>query len=213
MYRLGLYCKKLGCTTLYGENGARDCVTLLYLESAQILEVIKINNWNMVRVGFGNAKTKHLGKSVVGIFQKLSMPLKRKIVSFKTKLSDVRIGEELTVDYFSPNQYVDVTGYSIGKGFAGAMKRHGFGGLAASHGVSISHRSHGSVGCCQDPGHIIKGKKMAGHMGTTKVTIQNLRILSIDNENNLIAIKGAVPGAKNSYVIIRDALKKRKLVI
>lgn len=209
MYTIGLCCKKVGCSTLHSENGRKECITLLHLESAQVIEVSKDGKWDIVKVGFGEVKSKHLSKPLIGMFNKLSLPLKKKIMGFKVHDKELpKVGDVLTVNQFAVGQFVDVSGRSIGKGFAGAMKRHGFAGLRASHGVSISHRSHGSTGACQDPGHVIKGKKMAGRMGNKVVTVQNLCIVHVDDINSLIVVKGSVPGAKNSCVVVRHAVKK-----
>ncbi|CAK8163242.1 50S ribosomal subunit protein L3 [Candidatus Xenohaliotis californiensis] len=211
LYRVGLYCKKIGCSAIYNGNGNRNCVTLLHLESAKVLEVKESDSWNIVNIGFGIVKAKHLTKPVIGFYQKLSMPLCKKIISFKTNFKPPKVGDNLSVEHFTVGQFVDVSGVSIGKGFAGVMKRHNFSGLSASHGVSISHRSHGSTGQCQDPGRVAKGKKMAGHMGNSRVTVQSLHLLNVDLKNGLLVIKGAVPGAKNSYVIVQDAIKKQSI--
>jgi large subunit ribosomal protein L3 len=162
-----------------------------------------------VQLGAGSAKAKRVSAPMRGHFAKASVEPKRKVAEFRVDPENLlNVGEEIIADHYFEGQFVDVTGTSIGKGFAGAMKRHNFGGLRASHGVSISHRSHGSTGQCQDPGRVFKGKKMAGHMGAAKVTTQNLQVVRTDTDRGLIMIKGAVPGSKGGWVTIKDAVKK-----
>jgi large subunit ribosomal protein L3 len=152
---------------------------------------------------------KNTTKAERGAFAKANVEPKRKVVEFRVSEDNlVDVGAEFTADHFVPGQYVDVSGTSIGKGFAGAMKRHNFGGLRASHGVSISHRAHGSTGQCQDPGKVFKGKKMAGQMGNERVTTQNLKVVKTDVERGLIMVEGSVPGAKGGWIMVRDAVKK-----
>jgi large subunit ribosomal protein L3 len=167
------------------------------------------DGYTAVQLGAGAAKAKNVSQPMRGHFARASVAPKRKIVEFRVAPENlIGVGEEITADHYFEGQFVDVSGTSIGKGFAGAMKRHNFAGLRASHGVSISHRSHGSTGQCQDPGRVFKGKKMAGHMGAAKVTVQNLQVVRTDAERGLVMIKGAVPGSKGGWVTIKDAVKK-----
>lgn len=209
--RTGLIAEKVGMTRVLTEAGEHIPVTLLKVENCQVVstKTKDSNGYTAVQLGVGSAKVKNTSKAMRGHFAKAKVEPKRKVVEFR--VSDealLAVGDELTVDHFVSGQFVDVVGTSIGKGFAGAMKRHNFGGLRASHGVSVSHRSHGSTGQCQDPGRVFKGKKMAGHLGDERVTQHSLKVVLTDNAKGLIAIKGSVPGAKGSYVLIRDALKK-----
>uniref|UniRef100_A0A7S0YPU0 Large ribosomal subunit protein uL3c n=1 Tax=Hemiselmis tepida TaxID=464990 RepID=A0A7S0YPU0_9CRYP len=161
-----------------------------------------------LQLGAGEAKAKRTPKALRGHFAKAKVAPKRKLVEFRVPEDAlIEIGAELTADHFVPGQKVDVAGISIGKGFAGAMKRHNFGGLRASHGVSISHRSHGSTGQCQDPGKVFKGKKMAGHMGAARVTTQNIEVVRVDVDRGIVLVKGAVPGSAGGWVELRDAIK------
>jgi len=166
------------------------------------------NGYTALQLGVGTAKVKNVGKAMRGHFAKAKVEPKRKLAEFRVNEDGlVDVGAELSAAHFVSGQKVDVTGTSVGKGFAGAMKRHNFSGLRASHGVSISHRSHGSTGQCQDPGKVFKGKKMAGHMGAARVTTQNLEVVSADEDRGLILIQGAVPGSEGGYVLVRDAVK------
>jgi large subunit ribosomal protein L3 len=186
-------------------------VTVLQLDACQVVgqRTQERDGYTALQLGAGKAKVKNLSKSKRGGFAKAKVEPKRKVVEFLVSEDAlVQVGAELSADHFVAGQFVDVTGTSIGKGFAGVMKRHGFSGLRASHGVSIKHRSQGSTGNSQDPGKVFKGKKMAGHMGDSRVTTQNLVIVSTDEERGLILIKGAVPGAKGGWVLIRDAVKR-----
>jgi large subunit ribosomal protein L3 len=167
------------------------------------------DGYSAVQLGAGTAKVKRVSAPMRGHFAKASVEPKRKLVEFRVDPENLLdVGAEIVADHYFEGQFVDVTGTSIGKGFAGAMKRHNFGGLRASHGVSISHRSHGSTGQCQDPGRVFKGKKMAGHMGAARVTTQNLQVVRTDSDRGLIMIKGAVPGSKGGWVTVKDAVKK-----
>jgi large subunit ribosomal protein L3 len=166
------------------------------------------DGYDAVQLGNGTAKVKNVTRALRGHFAAAKVEPKRKLAEFRVSADALLdVGQELSPDHFVPGQYVDVAGVSIGKGFAGAMKRHNFSGLRASHGVSVSHRSHGSTGNSQDPGKVFKGKKMAGHMGDSRVTVQNLRIFSTDVEEGLIMVRGAVPGSKGGWVRISDAIK------
>ncbi len=167
------------------------------------------NGYNAVQLGVGAAKAKNTSKSMRGHFAKAKVEPKRKLVEFRVdEKALLEPGTELVASHFAVGQFVDVVGQSIGKGFAGVMKRWNFAGLEASHGVSVSHRSHGSTGQRQDPGRVFKGKKMAGHMGTARITIQNLQVMQVDDEQGIIMVKGAVPGAENGYVLVKDSVKK-----
>jgi large subunit ribosomal protein L3 len=168
------------------------------------------DGYTAVQLGAGNAKAKRTSKAMRGHFAVANVAPKRKIAEFRVSPDNmIGVGEEISAEHYVAGQRVDVAGTSIGKGFAGAMKRHNFGGLRASHGVSISHRSHGSTGQCQDPGKVFKGKKMAGHMGAVRVTTQNLEVVKTDADRGLIMVKGAVPGSKGGWVTIKDAVKKK----
>jgi large subunit ribosomal protein L3 len=198
-------------TRIYNDAGEHVPVTVLKLENCQVVahRTEEKNGYVALQVGAGLAKVKNTPKAMRGHFAVASVEPKRKLAEFRVSSENlIEVGAEITADHFVEGQFVDVTGTSIGKGFAGAMKRHNFGGLRASHGVSISHRSHGSIGQCQDPGKVFKGKKMAGHMGAEQVTTQNLKIVRTDAERGLIMIQGAVPGSKGGWIVIRDAVKK-----
>jgi large subunit ribosomal protein L3 len=209
--RSGLIAKKVGMTRVYTESGEHVPVTVLQLDKNQVVahRTADKDGYTAVQIGTGQAKVKNTTRAMRGHFAKANVEPKRKLAEFRVSPENlVAVGAELTADHFVPGQYVDVTGTSIGKGFAGAMKRHNFGGLRASHGVSVSHRSHGSTGQNQDPGKVFKGKKMAGQMGATRVTTQNLQIVRTDVDKGLILIKGAVPGSKGGLLLISDAIKK-----
>jgi large subunit ribosomal protein L3 len=186
-------------------------VTVLQLDGCQVVaqRTADKDGYTAVQLGAGSIKAKNVSKPMRGHFAVAKVEPKRKIAEFRVDAENlIRVGEEITADHYFEGQFVDVSGTTIGKGFAGAMKRHNFGGLRASHGVSISHRSHGSTGQCQDPGKVFKGKKMAGHMGAVRVTTQNLQVVKTDADRGIIMIKGAVPGSKGGWVTIKDAVKK-----
>ena len=209
--RSGMIAQKLGMTRIFGEDGSHIPVTVLKVDNCQV--VAKKNNetdgYNAIQVGVGLAKVKRISKQMRGHFAKAEVEPKQRLHEFRvSEEALLEPGAEILVDHFVVGQKVDVAGTSIGKGFAGAMKRHNFAGLRASHGVSVSHRSHGSTGNSQDPGKVWKGKKMAGHMGDAKVTVQNLMVVSTDLEKGIILIKGAVPGSRGSFVLIKDAIKE-----
>jgi len=213
--RVGLIAKKLGMTRFFKEDGSHVPVTLLGIEKNYITRVKETPSKNLkhVQIASGNIKIKKIKKPLRSYFSKLKIEPKKKILEFNiSNDQSINTGDVLDVSFFKVGQYVDVIGKSIGKGFAGPMKRHNFSGLKASHGVSISHRSHGSTGQCQDPGRTFKGKKMAGHMGHNKVTMHNLEVVQIINEDGFILIKGAVPGSKGTLLIIRDAIKPKFLL-
>lgn len=211
--RSGVIARKIGMTRVFNATGEHIPVTVLKLDDVQVVAHKKAerDGYTALQLGAGTAKIKRVSKAMRGHYGKASVLPKRKLAEFR--VSDdamVDIGATFSSTHFVSGQKVDVVGISQGKGFAGAMKRHNFGGLRASHGVSISHRSHGSTGQCQDPGKVFKGKKMAGHMGSVRVTTQNLEVVSTDAENGLILIHGAVPGSKNGWVLLSDAIKKAR---
>ncbi|MDE3120307.1 50S ribosomal protein L3 [Solirhodobacter olei] len=209
--RSGVIARKLGMTRLFLEDGKQVPVTVLQLDSLQVVaqRTAEKDGYTAVQLGAGTAKANRTTAPMRGHFAKASVAPKRKITEFRVSPDNlIGVGEEITADHYLEGQFVDVAGTSIGKGFAGAMKRHNFGGLRASHGVSISHRSHGSTGQCQDPGKVFKGKKMAGHLGAVRVTTQNLQVVRTDADRGLIMVKGAVPGSKGGWVTIKDAVKK-----
>jgi large subunit ribosomal protein L3 len=209
--RSGIIVKKIGMTRLYLEDGTHVPVTVLSLKDCQVIanQSIEKNGYNSITLATGEAKPKNTNKSQREAFAKIKVTPKQKQMEFRVSEENmVPIGSELSANHFVVGQYVDATGITIGKGFAGAMKRHNFGGLRASHGVSISHRSHGSTGNSQDPGRVFKGKKMAGQMGNRQRTIQNLQVVAADEERGLIFIKGGLPGSKGSWVSLKDAVKK-----
>jgi len=209
--RAGLIAQKLGMTRVYNDAGEHVPVTVLRLENCQVVaqRTEDKNGYNALQLGVGRAKVKNTSRAMRGHFAVANVEPKRRLAEFRVAADNlIEVGAELTADHFVEGQFVDVTGTSIGKGFAGAMKRHNFSGLRATHGVSISHRSHGSTGQCQDPGKVFKGKRMAGHMGTDRVTTQNLRIVRTDVDRGLILVRGAVPGSKGGWILIRDAVKK-----
>ncbi len=211
MMRSGIIAKKVGMTRLFMEDGKQIPVTVLQLDNLQVVaqRTPDQHGYSAVQLGTGSIKAKRVSKAMRGHFSAANVEPKRKVAEFRVAPENlINVGEEITADHYFEGQFVDVSGTSIGKGFAGAMKRHNFGGLRASHGVSISHRSHGSTGQCQDPGKVFKGKKMAGHMGAVKVTTQNLQVVKTDAERGIIMIKGAVPGSKGGWVTVKDAMKK-----
>ena len=211
--RTGLIGTKIGNSSFYDDSGKSLPVTIVKIDECIVSDIKTIekhgySSLQLVSIN-GKKEIKKLKKPQQKMFADLKINPKKIIKEFRVDQDNILdIGSTLDVSHFKTDQFVDVTSVSIGKGFAGAMKRHNFGGLRASHGVSISHRSHGSTGQNQDPGRVFKGKKMAGHMGATKVTIQNLRVIEVDTENKLLIIKGSVPGKKNSTIIIKDSIKK-----
>ena len=209
--RSGLIVKKVGMTRLYLEDGTHVPVTVLSLKDCQVIanQSLDKNGYNSITLATGEAKPKNTNKSQREAFAKIKVTPKQKQMEFRVSEDNMLpIGSELGANHFVVGQYVDATGITIGKGFAGAMKRHNFGGLRASHGVSISHRSHGSTGNSQDPGRVFKGKKMAGQMGNRQRTIQNLQVVAADEDRGLIFIKGGLPGSKGSWISLKDAVKK-----
>ena len=210
--RTGLIALKVGMTRVFAEDGGHVPVTVLKMDNCQVVAVKspEKDGYTAVQLGVGKAKVKNVTKGVRGHYAKAKVEPKAKLVEFRVSDDAVlEVGAELTANHFLAGQKVDVVGISKGKGFAGVMKRHNFRGLEATHGVSVSHRSHGSTGQRQDPGKVFKGKKMAGHLGTDRVTTQNVMVVSTDIDRGLIFLRGAVPGAKGSYVMISDAVKRK----
>ncbi len=213
MLRSGLIATKMGNSSFYQEDGTNTHVTVLRVDDCIVANVKTIENDGYNAVQLASIDTgkdiSNINKPQRKLFSSININPKKILKEFKVDNQNVlEVGTKLNVEHFKVDQFVDASSISIGKGFAGVMKRHNFGGLRASHGVSISHRSHGSTGQNQDPGRVFKGKKMAGRMGNKKVTKQNLKIVDIDKENNLLILKGSVPGRKNSIVYIRDAVKR-----
>ena len=209
--RTGVIAKKMGMTRIFTDAGEHVPVTVMQLEACQVVaqRTADKNGYSAVQLGAGVKKAKRTTKAERGQFAKANVEPKVRVAEFRVSDENmIDVGEEIIADHYFEGQFVDVTGTSIGKGFAGAMKRWNFGGLRATHGVSISHRSHGSTGQCQDPGKVFKGKKMAGHMGASRITTQNLQVVKTDTDRGLILIKGAVPGPKGGWVYIKDAVKK-----
>ena len=208
--RSGVIAQKVGMTRIFTDAGEHIPVTVLKLDNCQVVahRTVEKNGYVAVQLGSGLAKVKNVSKAQRGHFAKANVEPKRKLQEFRVSTENLLdVGDEITADHFVPGQLVDVAGHTVGKGFAGAMKRWNFAGLEASHGVSISHRSHGSTGQRQDPGKVFKGKKMAGHLGTELVTTQNVLVVRTDVERGLILVRGSVPGSKGGYVTIRDAAK------
>ena len=210
MTEIGLIGKKIGMSREFYKTGQSIPVTVIKFEKGRIIQVIdeSTRGYKAVQVGFGNIKTSKLSKPQKGYFTKKNTEPKKKLKEFKIKnTEDYKEGNEFGLEIFNDIKFVDVKSKTIGKGFAGVMKRHNFSGLRATHGVSVSHRSHGSTGQRQDPGKVFKGKKMAGHMGDKLRTIQNLEIIKSDLENNLLYLKGSIPGSKNCEVLVQKAIK------
>ncbi len=213
MSEIGLIGKKIGMTREFFKTGQSVPVTVLKIEKGRVIQLInkEKRGYNAIQLGFGGIKNSKLSKSMKGYFSKKNTEAKKKLKEFRVNdLDQYKEGNEFGIEIFKDIKFLDVKSKTIGKGFAGAMKRHNFGGLRASHGVSISHRAHGSTGQNQDPGKVFKGKKMAGHMGNKIRTMQNLEIIRTDIANELIYIKGSIPGSKNSEVLIKKAVKNLK---
>ncbi|MBE0532782.1 MAG: 50S ribosomal protein L3 [Rhodospirillales bacterium] len=209
--RTGLITRKMGMTRVFAEDGSHVPVTVLKVDDLQVVahRTEGKDGYNALQLGCTAAKVKNVTKAQRGHFAKAKVEPKRHVVEFRISGDAfVDVGATLSADHFTVGQYVDVTGTSIGKGFAGGMKRHGFSGLRATHGVSVSHRSIGSTGQNQSPGRVFKGKKMPGHMGDRRVTTQNLQIVATDVERGLILVKGGVPGCDGGFLLIRDAMKR-----
>ena len=215
--RSGIIAKKVGMTRLFLDNGKQIPVTVLHMENLQVVaqRTNEKHGYTAVQLGAGRSKVKNVSKAMRGHFSIAKVEPKRKIAEFRVAPENlIDVGAEITAEHYVEGQFVDVSGTSIGKGFAGAMKRHNFGGLRASHGVSISHRSHGSTGQCQGPGKVFKGKKMAGHMGSKMRTKQNIEIIKTDLENDIMYLKGSIPGSRNTEVLVKQSVKNiRKLTM
>ena len=213
MREIALLGKKIGMTREFYKTGQLVPVTVLKMEKARVINVIDLEKrgYKAVQLGFGKIKSSKLNKSMRGYFSKKNTEAKKRLKEFRvTNLENFKEGNEFGIEIFKDIKFVDTKSKTIGKGFAGAMKRHNFGGLRASHGVSISHRSHGSTGQRQDPGKVFKGKKMAGHMGDKLRTMQNIEIIRTDLENELLYLKGSIPGSKNSEVLVKGSVKNNK---
>ncbi len=213
--RCGILAKKVGCSSFFDTDGVRIPVTLVKVTECMISEIktLEKNGYSALQIVLlnENKKNNFIKKPQKKLFADLNINPSKYIKEFKVDKENIlEKGSSLDITFFNKGQFVDVTGTSKGKGFAGAMKRHNFSGLRASHGVSVSHRSHGSTGNSQDPGRVFKGKKMAGRMGNKKVTKQNIKIVDVDQSNNLLVLKGSIPGNKNSIISIKDAIKKKK---
>ena len=213
MLRSGLIATKIGNSSYYYNDGTNTHVTVLKVDECVVANVKTIEKHGYNAVQLASIETKkdisNIKKPQRKMFSSVKINPKKIVKEFKVDKDNIlEIGTKLNVDHFKVDQFIDASSFSIGKGFAGVMKRHNFGGLRASHGVSISHRSHGSTGQNQDPGRVFKGKKMAGRMGNKKVTKQNLRVVQIDNDNKLILVKGSVPGKKNSIIYLKDSIKR-----
>ncbi len=210
--RTGVIARKIGMTRLFSEEGSHVPVTVLKLDHCQVVAVRtqEKDGYTALQIGVGKAKVKNVGKPLRGHFAKAKVEPKRKLAEFRVPADKLlEVGAELLADHFIAGQFVDVAGSTTGKGFQGVMKRWNFAGLEASHGVSVAHRSHGSTGQRQDPGRTFKGKKMAGHMGTANITVQNLKIVATDADKGLIMVRGAVPGQAGSFVFVSDAVKRK----
>ena len=213
MSEIALIGKKLGMTREFYRTGQIIPVTVLKMEKARIIQIIdeQKRGYKAIQLGYGKIKNSKLSKSMKGFFSKKNTEPKKKLKEFKvSNIENFKEGNEFGLEIFKDVKFVDTKSKTIGKGFAGAMKRHNFGGLRASHGVSISHRSHGSTGQRQDPGKVFKGKKMAGHMGDKFRTMQNIEIIKTDLENELLYLKGSIPGSKNSEVLVKKSVKNIK---
>lgn len=209
--RTGLIAKNEGMTRVYDDQGRHVPVTVLKVEECQVTDVRTLdkNGYTAVQLGVGTRRRTRVSKAMLGNYAKTKIEPKAKLAEFRVSPENMLdVGAALSVAHFVPGQFVDVVGTSIGRGFQGVMKRHNFGGLRATHGVSVSHRSHGSTGQRQDPGRVFKGKKMAGHMGDVRVTAQNLKVVAVREAEGLILIQGSIPGANQSYVLVSDAVKK-----
>ncbi|WP_233354070.1 50S ribosomal protein L3 [Algimonas arctica] len=210
MQRSGLLARKLGMTRVYDDAGNHIAVTVLDLQGCQVVaqKTPERDGYAALQLGSGEAKVKRVSKAERERFGKAGVTPKQKLVEFRVSPDNmIEVGAAMSAEHFVPGQKIDASGITVGKGFAGAMKRHNFGGLRATHGVSISHRSHGSTGQCQDPGRVFKGKKMAGHMGAVRRTLQNLTVARVDAEEGLVLVHGHVPGSKGAWIELRDAVK------
>ena len=213
MTEIALIGKKIGMTREFYKTGQSVPVTVVKMEKGRVIQVIEQEKrgYKSVQLGFGKIKNSKLSKAMKGFYAKKNTEPKKKLQEFKVeKTENYKEGNEFGIEIFKDTKFVDVRSKTIGKGFAGVMKRHNFSGLRATHGVSVSHRSHGSTGQRQDPGKVFKGKKMAGHMGNKLRTIQNIEIIKSDVENNLLYLKGSIPGSKNTEVLVKKAIKNIK---
>ena len=209
--RTGVIARKEGMTRIFTEDGRQVPVTVLKIDNCQVtgIRTEEKNGYTAVQLGAGTAKVKRTSKAMRGVYAAAKVEPKKKVAEFRVEVDKLpEIGQEIGANHFVAGQKVDVCGTSKGKGFQGGIKRHNFGGMRASHGVSVSHRALGSTGQCQDPGKVFKGKKMAGQMGNERVTTQNLEVAGVDLEDNLILIKGSVPGPKSGWVYVTDAVKR-----
>ena len=217
MIEIGLIGKKIGMTREFYKSGQSVPVTVIKFDTGRVIHLLskEKNGYNAVQIGFGKIKNSKLSKQMKGYFAKKNTEPKKVLKEFRVKsLENFKEGNEIGIEIFKDTKFVDIKSKTIGKGFAGAMKRHNFAGLRASHGVSISHRAHGSTGQNQDPGKVFKNKKMAGHMGDKIRTMQNIEIIKSDPENNLLYLKGSIPGSKNTQVVVRESVKNvRKLTM
>ena len=217
MIEIGLIGKKIGMTREFYKSGQSVPVTVIKFDTGRVINLIskEKNGYNAVQIGFGKIKNSKLSRQMKGYFSKKNTEPKKILKEFRVKsLENFKEGNEIGIEIFKDTKFVDIKSKTIGKGFAGAMKRHNFAGLRASHGVSISHRAHGSTGQNQDPGKVFKNKKMAGHMGDKIRTMQNIEIIKSDPENNLLYLKGSIPGSKNTQVVVRESVKNvRKLTM
>ena len=217
MIEIGLIGKKIGMTREFYKTGQSVPVTVIKFDTGRVINLLskEKNGYNAVQIGFGKMKNSKLSKQMKGYFAKKNTEPKKILKEFRVKsLDNFKEGNEIGIEIFKDTKFVDIKSKTIGKGFAGAMKRHNFAGLRASHGVSISHRAHGSTGQNQDPGKVFKNKKMAGHMGDKIRTMQNIEIIKSDLENNLLYLKGSIPGSKNTQVVVKESVKNvRKLTM
>ena len=210
--RCGVIVRKLGMSRVFNDKGEHIPVTVLRLEDAEVLstKTVEKDGYTAIQLGFHNKKLKHTNKPMRGVFAKSKSEPKERVAEFRvSEEALLKVGDKLSVNHYVTGQKVDVVGVSQGKGFAGSMKRHNFGGMQASHGVSISHRAHGSTGNSQDPGRTWKGKKMAGQYGNVRITTQNLTVVKLIENENLILVQGSVPGSKNGVVMLKDAIKSK----
>ena len=210
--RSGIIAKKVGMSNLYTQAGTNIPVTVLHVDNCRIIERIETSDDSADKVLVGTCKLKHATKSQKGFFDKKKSVAYKYLKEFEiSKDQEIKSGDELKANHFQEGQFIDVSGYTKGKGFSGVMKRHNFSGLRASHGVSVSHRSQGSTGQCQDPGKVFKGKKMAGQYGDVHKTLQSLQVVKVDEKNNLICVKGATPGARGTWLVVEDSIKKEEI--
>ena len=217
MIEIGLIGKKIGMTREFYKTGQSVPVTVIKFDTGRVIHLLskEKNGYNAIQIGYGKIKNSKLSKQMKGYFSKKNTEPKKILKEFRVKsLENFKEGNEIGIEIFKDTKFVDIRSKTIGKGFAGAMKRHNFAGLRASHGVSISHRAHGSTGQNQDPGKVFKNKKMAGHMGDKIRTMQNIEIIKSDPENNLLYLKGSIPGSKNTQVVVKESVKNvRKLTM